>query len=514
MGPRSALCAMALLAGALPAGAWPAGAQGTPATATSPLRPCCTIGAVDMLPVADSLAGVLRSTGLASSVHEVRARVPARRVVLAGARREGAWHRPQEAAAVEHGEASSAGWQALGAWTVAGRALWRRQREYDVRWRNTSDAYLGTPYVWADAEGGTWRGDQVELGAAVGSPVWRRLRVGLGADYAIGQGARQNASRPLYRRRVLELTPALTWSLGTHALAGGITRGWHREDLEVGGGAFGDPTIYRLRGISTFDRTQLITAERAMLGGVHGITLGHAWQGRAWSTTIAWRRRTEADSVRDGIARPEFAGGSRRVRDDVRGLVRRSHARGGFEGSAAFSQEAARGTDPIFRAVNQLDDGTRGSLRFVAWSGSSLPSARWLFALDGTQQTLERHDVVSETRWSAPRREFGVEAFTRQPLYALRLVAGARAAASHAGDTRYGSGRPTTLTPILAADDFSVVSAPGRALGVVFGLEWGEPDVRAPSGRVRLERALSVRRDQPAGGRGLRDQWRLLIELF
>ncbi len=503
------LCAVALLLGAAALGA-----QGTTASATSPLRPCCRVGGTDLLPVSDSLSGVLRSTGLASSAHELRLGVPSRLVRLAGTRRDGAWHRPQEPAAIEMAEASAAGWQALGTWTVAGRALWRRQREYDVRWRNTSDAYLGTPYVWADAEGGTWRADQVELGAALGSPAWRRLRLGLGTDYAIGEGARQNASRPLYRRRVLELTPALSWSLGSHVLAAGITRGWHREDLEVGGGAFRDPTIYRLRGISTFDRTQLITAERAMLGGVGGATVGHAWQGRTWSSTVAWRRRTEVDSVRDGIARPEFAGGSRRVRDDLRAVLRRSHAVGGIEGSAAFAREAARGTDPIFRAVNQLDDGTRGTLRLVAWSGSSLPSARWLLALDGTRQTLERHEVVSETRWSVPQREVGLEAVARRSLPALRLVAGARVAALRAGATRYESGRPTALTPILAADDFSVVSAPGRSLGVVLGLEWGDINEGAPSGRLRLERSVAVRTDRAAGALGQRDQWRLLVEFF
>ena len=489
-------------------------AQGTPASASSPLLPCCHLSADGLVPIADSLAGVLRATGLASSLHDLRTAVPSRRVVLSGSRRSGAWHRPQEPAAVAHVDAGAAGWRSLGAWTAAGSAVWRRQREDEVRWRNTSDAYLGSPYIWADNVGGTWRSDVVTLTAAVGSPAWRGLRLGLGSDYAIGQGARRNASRPLYRRRVLELTPALTWTLGAHELAAGLTRGWHREDLEVGGGSFGDPTIVRLRGISTFDRTQLISAERAVLGDVTGAVLGYAWRGRRWTSSLAWRRRVELDSVRDGIARPEFGGASRRVRQDARGVVRRTGHDGGVEGLLMYATEAARGTDPIFRAVNQLDNGSRGELLLSLWRGATLPTARWLAAIDGTVQSLDRRDVVGETRWSAQLHEAGIRALHRRAIGGLTVITGARAAITGVSASDYLARRPSELTPILAEADFAMVSAPRRTVDAILGVEWGHGAAGGATGRARVEGVLATSENTRAADAARRTRLRLILELF
>jgi len=48
---------------------------------------------------------------------------------------------------------------------------------------------------------------------------------------------------------------------------------------------------------------------------------------------------------------------SARNGSDINAVVRRQHRLGGSQARVSWQRETARGTDPVFRVVNQLDDG-------------------------------------------------------------------------------------------------------------------------------------------------------------
>lgn len=496
-------------------------AQETAAAAQSPQRLCCSSRGTALLGVVDSGAGVLRVARNPAALHTFSLQAaPARVIGLGLEQSRGTLHRPQDANASQSTLASAWGWRTARRWLMTGGVGWRRFRDDDVAWRNVSDAYRGAAYVWADSVGGTWRGDALQLNSALASPAWRNVRAGFGVDYGVGQGARRNASRPLYRRRVAELTPALMWTARGQSLAASAVLGWQREDLEIGGGGVIDPTVFRFRGISTFDRTQLVSAERAMIGSVRGATVAYAGEHARWAWAIAAGERREQDSVRDGIGRPEFGGGTARERREVNAVVRRRHNVGGSEARVSWQRETARGTDPVFRAVNQVDVGALLHAEVMYWHRGQAAStsldgplhAAWLWGIEVLRPHTSRRDVVAENAWEVQRTEVGGRLVRRQPVGAGSLVVGARLWASTVTDSLYRADRATVMTARLARPDFDVHAAAQRGADITIAYEWQRVSSTQLRARVRIDSRLVDASDNRAlGGRQL---WRLSSELY
>lgn len=439
-------------------------AQETPYSGTSPLRLCCTMRMEELRDTLPSLSSVTRN------VATFRTALPDdwRRLAFVARREGGALRRPQEAMDVEQADLLAEGVRHHAAWTTAGGVRYLRGTEHDVAWRNGSDAYLGNSYIWADSAGGTWRRDQVALDATIVSPLWRGLNGGMHLDYGIGQGARRNDPRPLFRRRVIEIAPGIAWRIGRHAVGATAIAGWHREDLEIGGASVDDPVVFRLRGMSTFDRTQLISAERAIIGGVTGGSAGYAWSGERWLMAAGSTIRLEHDRVRDGVGTPTDGGSTRRQRIDGKAQVRRVGAASSFELGVHGRREQANGRDPVFAALNQIDVGRVVEARASWWTGADVRRAAWRIESTLATQQVHRRDIAAESRWIVERDAVSLTAWHRFGHGINRAVLGAGAAVPIRSNGTYEAFAATRMTPVLAYADFTVAeTAPGQAMASV-----------------------------------------------
>lgn len=493
-------------------GSTPLGAQTTAGAQRTPLRPCCGFDAGSS-PSRDTLARVARvvrnGAAMAAALPDDWSRVQVEIQHVAGA-----LHRPQEAGALSTVALRAEGQRTARGWWSSGAAGYRRGRDHDVRWRNHAEPYTGMPYEWADSVGGTMRHDQLGLEGALATPRWRGWRAGLQLDYGIGQGARRNDPRPLFRRRVADLSPGLVYTRGGHELAAGALLGWHREDLEIGGGNSTEfPVLFRLRGIGTFDRTQLISGERAIIGQVRGGHAGYALHTVRWQAALGATLRIATDSVRDGIATPTNGGSARRVRQELAGQLRR-HGAHPLELTLSNASETARGRDAIFAAVNAIDEARQTRVELRWWAGVSPVIAPWLLTASVIDGVLSRADRATETAWRVPRQRFAVHATYRgsRPTGGVMIESGI--AAQTIGAASYSALRPTRLTPILAAADYAVVAAARTEWTAALG--WEQRTASALLWRIRAEvHAAGAAAGNVAGRPALgRESVRVILEYF
>ncbi|TVR63556.1 MAG: hypothetical protein EA422_09065 [Gemmatimonadales bacterium] len=260
-------------------------------------------------------------------------------------------------------------------WTLYGAFHYGLRWDQDQLWSAVDDPQGPTPYVWADSTGGAWDRTRAMVHGAVGSPrLGGGWRLGGAVHGSWGQGARENDPRPLVRTRDLWFTPGVSREWGPPdaprvTLAGHLRVGLLLEESDIGGFASRDPFVYRLRGYGTFDRTQLVRAEREQTGrhlGA-GIQVGRSQGQMPWAVGV--EVGLVSDSTRQGIATPEFAGGTEAQ------MLTVHMARGGRVGDGPSSQVAGelhlarlQGEDPVFRAVNVWTDRVSGGIR---WSGEA-----------------------------------------------------------------------------------------------------------------------------------------------
>jgi len=258
-------------------------------------------------------------------------------------------------------------------WTLHGAFHYALRWDGDQLWSAVDDPQGGSPYVWADSTGGDWDRTRAVVHGAVGSPrLGTGWRVGAAVQGSWGQGARENDPRPLVRTRDLWFTPGVSYEWdGVDrpglTVAGHLRLGTLLEESDIGGFASRDPFVFRLRGHGTFDRTQLVRAERERtgrhLGG--GIQFGRSGDEGPWA--VGLEVGLVADSIRQGIAAPEFAGGME-VQLATLHAAREGRGGGGAPSLLAAELHLSRvqGEDPVFRAVNVWADRVTGG---VQWSG-------------------------------------------------------------------------------------------------------------------------------------------------
>lgn len=456
--------------------------------------------------VVDTLPGLMREganpAGAVAALREVA------RLELRGHDVRGALHRPQSAGAITALAMQLSGERRSVRTLAVGHFAYGRRDESRRRWGNVADPIDAAPYVWADSVGGDWQHDEVQLGALVGRSHGR-LATGLALDYGIGQGARRNDPRPLFRRRVLEIAPGVAWALSARTRIGlSLRRAWTREDDEIGGSVANEyPVVFRLRGIGTFDRTQLISAERATLGGAWGGSVQGERVGDRWRAGAGVGLRVTADSVRDGVARPVSGGSIRRTRWDARASLRRSDARAGVDLVAETSAETGRGTDPVFAAINTDDQAWRGALQLTGWRGARLQPDRAV----GAQLSLARlvrRDIAAETSWEVLAPAVSTRAEGRRAVGAAgTLVLGLMLGGATPLRSSYRADRPTLLTRPLARADFLVHDATVWRGGATVALERGS----VPGRRTRVTLRSEVARGSSGGGEVARGRQLLAV---
>lgn len=459
------------------------------AMSASPLG-CCGGDAQSMPVGMDTLPGLLRTGGHASALGDLPASW--RRYGVQFLNVDGALHGVQEPGGVQQIRLSGEGARALARWQAVGRAEVVRRREREAMWRNQSTESLSSLYVWADSIGGTFRSDGIVLTAGIASPAWHAINFGVLLDHGLAQGARRNDPRPLYRRRTAAFVPSLRWTHGAHELGVQGRIGWQREDVEIGGGLSSDaPVVFRLRGIATYDRTQLNSAERALLGRTIGAGGAYAWHGTRSHLAVDADWRVSTDSVRDGIATPTFGGRTQWSRMVFTAQARRRHGRSTTDVTLRYRQDEAPGTDPVFAAINAMEDHDRMELQARWWSGTGsedslhagLSTAPWIVEMLAARETIGARDVAAAAHWSIERLPLQVR-LTRQIRFGSRDTWWIRGGVAGGVVTTSALfiGIPSRMSAVLAAGDYAVRAA--STMG--YDLQWGWEHRRTAGERLRV----------------------------
>jgi hypothetical protein len=403
------------------------------------------------------------------------------RVGTAFAQRNGTFRRPQEPLSVSTLRFFSEGAQRFGNWTTHGTLHYERRLETDVRWSNVHDAYRGTPFIWADSVGGDWQKDLVAFSAALGSPIFLDMvSVGLVADYDVGQGARQSGARPLFRTRNFRLLPSFAFHLSP-SFHFGLSATYLScfEEGEFGASDVSFPQLIYLRGLGTANSTVLNSAERRTLGEGFGFGLQAQGLLSTWQGSLGISFLVRQDSTQDLAFVPElnrtafrFAG-----RYDERQLTltlaaRHTHADFGAEVCFRGKWREGRGTDPIFLAVNTIDQLQDVSVAVDGWQGSSQIYAPLSFGIHASLSLLSRRDILAETDWQRTLLCVQAALGTAQPLSTSFIVlAHLSGGAGFVTASSYAALRPLTLTPILVRPDFLVSAANRFWLALRLALE-------------------------------------------
>lgn len=336
-----------------------------------------------------------------------------------------------------------------------------------MRWGSVSDPYAGSPYVWADSIGGDWRRDHVSTSATLASPDWGGVRSGLTLRYTVGQGSRDNDPRPLYRLRRLGVTPGFTVAVGAIRIGATATLALEREEGEIGAYSQTDPFVFRLRGITTFDRTGLRTADRTRTGGTVGA--GVQVGGREGRWTLAIDHGVDRDSTFDGVGTPSDAGRFRRTWSQ--GTARARF--GGVEAAVQGRSSRGRGTDPIFRAVNVVQQDDSVGLVLRTWRGRGLSDAPVVMAAVAEVSRSHRRDIAAGSQWSASGLNLALGATLRLRVAGVGLVLVGQAGVLQSLASEYVAGRPSVMTPVLGEADYRRFAADGVHWMAAAGLEVG-----------------------------------------
>lgn len=314
---------------------------------------------------------------------------------------------------------------------------------------------------------GDWRRDHVSTSATLASPDWGGVRSGLTLRYTVGQGSRDNDPRPLYRLRRLGVTPGFTVAVGAIRIGATATLALEREEGEIGAYSQTDPFVFRLRGITTFDRTGLRTADRTRTGGTVGA--GVQVGGREGRWTLAIDHGVDRDSTFDGVGTPSDAGRFRRTWSQ--GTARARF--GGVEAAVQGRSSRGRGTDPIFRAVNVVQQDDSVGLVLRTWRGRGLSDAPVVMAAVAEVSRSHRRDIAAGSQWSASGLNLALGATLRLRVAGVGLVLVGQAGVLQSLASEYVAGRPSVMTPVLGEADYRRFAADGVHWMAAAGLEVG-----------------------------------------
>ncbi len=175
----------------------------------------------------------------------------------------GGLRRPQQEASGRQLSLSTENYQHLNKATLYGSFSYTQSREKEVRMNDMLDVYKGTPYILADSVGGDWKKQfyHLQARAASGALVNGRLHAGLGIDYRLGTGARQNDPRPLDNNSSLSVLPGLTWSFRNGGFGLNGLYGTYKESIDILIKNANVPQrIYQLTGLGQYNIPMSITS--------------------------------------------------------------------------------------------------------------------------------------------------------------------------------------------------------------------------------------------------------------
>lgn len=106
------------------------------------------------------------------------------------------------------------GYKALDNIYLQGGFSFHRSDEDNIEWSSMMDTERDCPFILADSVGGDWKKDHYKLNMlAASTPIWNVLRLGLGVDYNVSTGGRDNDPRPKSTIKDLRLRPSVIFEI-------------------------------------------------------------------------------------------------------------------------------------------------------------------------------------------------------------------------------------------------------------------------------------------------------------
>ena len=193
---------------------------------------------------------------------------------------------------------------------VYGSFQYKQQEDLNIQLNDVMDPYRGTPYLLADSIGGDWKKQSysLQLKAASGPLLHQQLRAGLGIDYKLATGARQNDPRPLNNVNDLQLFPGLTWQLyPAHTIGLNGYFGAFQESVSLQNkNTNRTQLLYKLLGMGQYEVPTIlsVSASRYYKGKRYGGDVQYHYQSKSVQVLVAAGYRSYKEEVTDGSVTP------------------------------------------------------------------------------------------------------------------------------------------------------------------------------------------------------------------
>lgn len=145
------------------------------------------------------------------------------------------------------------GFRSLEKLHLKGGFSYLRTDEDNVEWTLMMDPLRDNPFIIADSIGGDWKKDYYRLNALVASdPVFNILRLGVGVDYNVSTGGRDNDPRPKSIIKDLSFRPSIIIDLNSQNNLGfSYLYEDYRQDIDVMNKyGVGGSVLYKIMGLA------------------------------------------------------------------------------------------------------------------------------------------------------------------------------------------------------------------------------------------------------------------------
>jgi len=148
------------------------------------------------------------------------------------------------------------GFKSLDKIFLKGSFSYFRSDEDGVEWTSMMDPLQNCPFVIADSIGGDWKKDYYKLHMLAGTvPVFGVFRFGVGIDYNVSTGGRDNDPRPKSIVKQLSIRPALSFVMNKSHLGFSYLYDDYRQDLDVMNKyGVGGSMVYKIMGLSLMEK--------------------------------------------------------------------------------------------------------------------------------------------------------------------------------------------------------------------------------------------------------------------
>jgi|GEM_PF-524777 len=211
---------------------------------------------------------------------------------------------------------STSRYQRLNGWTFFGRFGFQTVKDKQVGLTAHADPYRDNPYQLIDSLSADWKRQRYGLQLQLATPTFAsdRMNAGLGIQYDIHTGARQQDPRPLDNSSNLSLSPAITYKIDDRNILGLTGHySFYKEDLNIENvGKNRQFNLYRLLGAGEYQNSApyifTVNYDRAYEGHTFGGAIDYVSRGEAVQWTVNFDYRRGYEDVTDGITYVQRAG--------------------------------------------------------------------------------------------------------------------------------------------------------------------------------------------------------------